>query len=65
MKTGVGAGSTLTKNFKGLNAQLLSGLGAASRRSVWEQELHEVFYEDVGGSRSERVYMVHLDLQLT
>jgi hypothetical protein len=45
-----------------LNALLLSGLGATSRRSVREQELHEVLGEDVGGGSGERVHAAHLHL---
>jgi hypothetical protein len=34
-------------------------LGAASRGSVREEEVHEIFGEDVGGRCSERIRMVH------
>jgi hypothetical protein len=50
----------LTKVSKGSNAQLLSGLRTANRGSIWEQKLHEVFREDVGGRSGERVHAVHL-----
>jgi hypothetical protein len=37
-------------------------LGAASRGSVREEEIHEVFGKDVGGRSSERVHVVHRHL---
>jgi hypothetical protein len=37
-------------------------LGAANRGSVWEEEVHEIFGEDVGGRSSERVCTVHRHL---
>jgi hypothetical protein len=50
------------KVLKGSNAQLLSGLRATSCGSPREQELHEVFGEDIGGGSNERVHVVHLHL---
>jgi hypothetical protein len=44
-----------------MNAQR-SGLRAASRGSVREEEIHEVFGEDVGSRSSERVHVVHRHL---
>jgi hypothetical protein len=41
-----------TKDIKGTNAQQFSGLRAASRGSVREEEIHEVFGKDVGGRRA-------------
>jgi hypothetical protein len=37
------------KSLKGLIAQSLSGLEGASRRSIREQDLHEIVSKDVGG----------------
>jgi hypothetical protein len=51
-----------TKDIKGTNAQRFSGLRAASRGSVREEEVHEVFGEDVGGRSGERVHVVHRHL---
>jgi hypothetical protein len=44
---------------------MFSGLRAASRRSIREQEFHEVLREDVGGRSGERVHVVHLHLVST
>jgi hypothetical protein len=51
-----------TKDIKGTNAQWFSGLRAASRGSVREEEIHEVFGRDVGGRSGERVHTVHRHL---
>jgi hypothetical protein len=39
-----------TKDIKGTNAQRFSGLRAASRGSVRQEKIHEVFGKDVGGN---------------
>jgi hypothetical protein len=57
-----GGSNTNTKSIKGTNAQWSSVLGGASRGSVREEEIHEIFGEDVGGRSSERVRTVHRHL---
>jgi hypothetical protein len=55
-------GPSSNRNLEGLTARSLLGLEGAGRRSVWEQDLHEVVGKDVSGRGGKRVQSVHLDL---
>jgi hypothetical protein len=51
-----------SQKHKGHKRLVVFRLGAASHRSVREEEVHEIFREDVGGRSSERIRTVHRHL---